>query len=414
MRYINLADAYQAAKTFRFTEQNPYALTAISCSFAPDDACTIGTVGTFPYFLLNTERFTVPCGYVSVWDTQHDECEHNGVLFTYAVQPSPTFSQCGNIYCAVMNSSHEQISFVGYDDEEDDKYFESAPLTFLGGNLCGKSLCARVNENVAVTITNMKMQNDLDVCNFSVWKVKPDLRFRHIWTKKVDEVIGCSGMRLYLLDAAFSPDSKCFGMLMTNDWFILVNVHTRLREVYMNLGAMLNCAVKLFTFDPKFGHGIIAVTTPRGVYVVNIFKDGGEAMAIEMPSEEGGVINANFSKDGKLFAITLGNGSTLIYTTRSRYMITHVLCPSNCKDTFPTSFDFENVSANCVSFSSSSEEVTVAYSNGHVCIWQLPRRLSLKEICRMEVLCLYPMDLIDAMDIPQKLKRFLKFEPIFI
>ena len=70
--------------------------------------------------------------YVSIWDMVEDECEHCGILFTYAVQPSPTFSHCGNAYCAVMNGTRGQLAVAGYTLEEGCKYFESTNLTFAG------------------------------------------------------------------------------------------------------------------------------------------------------------------------------------------------------------------------------------------------------------------------------------------
>ena len=415
VRSVNLIDAYEAARCFRAGEENQYNLTAIGCSFAPDDAGTLGTVGTFPYYLNNEERFRVPCGYVSMWDVHEDECEHNGIIFTYAVQPSPTFSQCGNVFCAVMNSFHGQLLVIGYDIEDDNKYFDAVPLSFTGGNLCGKTLFASVNHDYAVTLTNMKMQNDLDICNFAVWKVKENIIFKHRGMKKVADIVGHSVLGMFLCDASFSPDSKYFGLLISNDYFLLVNIFTKNCERINKLGALLECSVKSFCFDPKFRHEIIAIASEDNVYIVDVIVDDFAPITISIPTQEqiSGVKHVTFSKDGNSLGICAGNGNALIYSSHKHYCLIHVLCPSGCREAVPNVFNLVNLCANRIAFSSSSEEVCIAYNNGYVCVWQLPRKLKLKDICRLKILCLYPMDFIESLDIPKKLKGFLKFEAIF-
>ncbi|XP_057317032.1 uncharacterized protein LOC130658025 [Hydractinia symbiolongicarpus] len=380
--------------------------SSICCNFAPDDNQIFTSLGTFNHYVRSGR---IPCGFLSVWEIDDGKIFDLGCMFTYAPVPYPLFSSCGNLCCAIMNGFQGQLSVVGYSYKDKEKLFGCTPLPCIGGNLCGKSICLVVDHTHAVTITDLKMQNKLVDCVFSMWKVQGNLMLKHFWMKKLDQICEHLSSGDYLMQCMFSPCSNYVALLMSDGHFTITDVCDCEKKEFtsrtVNLLPLIGVENRIkqkiiFSFNPFGSFQIILIGYNKTLFFINHTNAKVQKQHLNLLNDNECITHVKYSNNGAFLAVCSSYAKVYIFSPLNEYNLLYVL----------SSFDVsEGVSANYASFSSSSQELIVSSSAGLLTVWQLPRMTKLKEICRLKLLTCITRDDIENLDIPENLRQYLYF-----
>ena len=394
-------------------------LCCTGCTFAPDDATIISTTAIFPHHNQHEQEndLTVnpPCAFISIWEIDSDdhEAEDCGCMFTYSARPSPQFSPCGNILGAVMNGYQGRICLIGYEMEDCVKNFKSVSIDCVGGNLCGRTQCCVFSptKNRAATINDLYIGGqDLSSYELNIWRVKDTRHMKSIWSVKLHTLY--AGLNGKLRDAKFSQNGELLAVLSTSGQLCVIDIRSRkqkhvIDDIIQNeyQGTVRSKVINCFDFDPRFNERLIAIGCDNMVQILDIAKLVVHCYSILLPEASRNCNHISFSKCGRMLAASCCNGTVYIYNTVKQNLL-HTLSFS------ATEADVESSCCLSSSFSSSSEEIVVASQSGFVHVWQLPRMLGLKEICRLKVRASFDVSTIQYLDIPKSLVNFLLFSPV--
>lgn len=129
----------------------------------------------------------------------------------------------------------------------------------------------------------------------------------------------------------------------------------------------------------------------------------------------------SFSKNGKYLSCCTGptSGTVLIYdaqppmhqnshsmSTTPLYTLLYTLNVGLNERDGPLVSPLHALSSD---FSWTSEELLVSYSTGESRVWQFPRFMNLMDITRIAILSLVPEEAIEELQLPKKLKKYLRF-----
>lgn len=397
-------------------DQNLYS--TFHCSFNITDSNILNVFGGFQYHLFPSESAEIrrlPCGYVCIW--RLDDSEEKGfvenVHFTYSGVPFPTWSVCGNVVCCIGNNSHNAVALLGYYYDEDyEKTFETIEVKCQNGNLSGRMKLISVHLEYAVTSTDMTLSGNLDDLYSSIWKVQTDnrLTLKHAWRKRFVDMFGWNqelDIDIYVICCHFSTDGGNVAFLMSNAHFFVLDLvaqSTIFEGNFRELVGVQSGNVANFFYHPSFRSRFLSFGLQCKCYSLDITT---RRINCIINYEEPIIVSyTSYSKDGEFFSTcTLPLGIVFIHSTKERYLLLYKL------NAYPNLAN--PLKVNCCDFSSSSDEVAVTYNNGDIRIWQLPRLLNLKLLCRICILRFVNGDDINCLSLPKKLKDFLRFIPSF-
>lgn len=369
-------------------------------------------------------------------------------MFTYSPVPCPAFSSCGNFICSVMNGYQGNLSIVGYnydnDDEDEYKQYDTVALKCHGGNLSGKTFCCLIGDRHALSVTDKKQLNrgggggDFLHCELTVWKVvSRDLSLKRYWSRTLfrifnellddDDDFLLSGA-LHISECFFSSDKQNIGILFSNALFLLIGIEEKAGVLFVDLKSLLkvtpgnSVSFPSFCFHPLFRSRFVAFACTNKCYLTDIYRPESSYQSIvsifsESDGSPGTVNHVTYSCNGEYFSVCTGRSTgscVYVYRTKNSYTLLFRLSPPD-SSTNVVGADVSLLKAsNCSQFSPTSEELIAAYSDGAVRVWQLPRRLNLKELCRIRCLCLFERSLLEHDSrIPKRLKNYLFFVPEF-
>lgn len=425
--------------------------TSLSCSFSPSDSTIFCSLGVFEHFVRRNDQgqYVTPprvsCGFVSIWDIESyqengyndEDLEGVACMFTYSPVPYPAFSSCGNFICSVMNGYQGNLSLIGYYNEDEFKQFDTVDLTCRGGNLSGKTSCCLIGDKHALTVTDtIVTDGNFLKCELTVWKiVSRDLSLKHYWTRTMygimsellDSEVNFQFRELLITECLFSPDLRYIGMLLSSTCplFILIGIEEKTANIFINLRSLIeatrdpNATFPSFCFHPIFRNRFIAFSCKSKCYLADIYNPESYRCIVSLVDDKYSdqvtpINHVTYSKNGEYFSVSTGSstGSTVcVYSTKRMYTLLYRLTP-DLSSNMPVNSSLTR--ANCSNFSPTSEELVVAYGDGAIRVWQLPRRLNLKELCRTRCLCLYERHFLEQDSrIPKQLKNYLFFVPEF-
>ena len=355
-----------------------------------------------------------------------------GCFFTYSPTPCPSFSSCGNFITSVLNSYLQNLTITGFIyDESQFKQYDAVTLKCHGGNLTGKTICFVISDHYSVSLNDRLQNGSIIPWELTMWKVSPStvdngLMLKHYWTRNIIELFSEGNGNSFevigdvkLKQCLFSLDGKSVGLLFSTYTFISVSVEGRSVEAFIDLMDLIGvrndlASIPSFDFHPLFHKGYIVFAYNTKCYVTDIFTPQHRCHCVaQIPEENNGIVShVTYSKDGRLFAMTTTctDGIVFVFNTKGKYQLLYKLCQEFQLDRIN---HLSGVVANHSHFSWTSQELLTAYSNGSVRVWQLSRVMSLKEMCRVRCLCLFPRHMVESSSfIPKQLKNYLFFAPL--
>ena len=75
---------------------------------------------------------------------------------------------------------------------------------------------------------------------------------------------------------------------------------------------------------------------------------------------------------------------------------------------------FQNTEVCCLAFTRTCQQLAAAYRDGRVRLWQLPKIISLKHLCRLSLIKNIPANKIPLLPLPCTLVRYLLFMPTHV
>lgn len=447
----------------------------IGCSFATDDS-TILITSTIAQIndkheQLESLTWNPQSSTINIWEVveDEDEVEKCGEMFTYSCSPQPRFSSCGNLVGAVLQGFHAGITLIGFDIKEDVKHFRQAFLQSSGSSFSRRTLCCafspRGDKVAAINDLNMAGQN-MDTCELSIWrrlsvvmqhttglksekKDQSNYALKSTWTTRLSAI--CPQISGKLRDCKFSPSAEQVCILSSTGILFLVDIKLRhctakldpnsffqsmpnQEDVWFNIHHQMNNNIwednqqehphmnplqqqqhqqviypqlfqfiRAFDFDPRFLNSVLMVASGSTLRLMreNKCSELVCTISLQLPNPHALVNSVNYSRDGSFLAVCTCQGVVYVYETRS-WTIKHTLK--------------EEGGSCCLSsgFSWTGEELVSSYSNGVVNVWQLPRKTTLKELCRKALREINsPLGILCLKDLPRGLKDYLNFEPVW-
>ena len=396
----SLLKQFKASNSFN---SDPSVLSTVEgCSFCPYDDNLLVTVTGF--------QNSITAGYVQMWDlNEFDEdnvtlCPVSCIFFTYSPLPACQFSSDGGLVTAILNNGVNHLSVLAVDEDD-----ELTPCNVKcdGKNLLtGRVKCcvfSQDNQKAVTVSTDSTMwtfnrTNRTEIC---IWRITSRLLMKNVWRGSCELL--CPEFRGNVHSCVLSPNcdyvviSSSLGQSIILDCNVFKTVSpTNCICVSQDVPVgPLTCL-----FNPKFPCKLLFCHHNTWCCLRDL-EMGLHHQGIANYIVEDQSVTANactFSLDGDLLAVALSNAAV-------------VLCDARTLDkVFEMKPSFSLTQASSIAITRSCQELAAGYSNGSVCIWQLPARFVLKHLCRMVIIKLIPPNKIPLLPLPRKLKTYLLYE----
>jgi len=229
----------------------------ISCDFSETNSCLIHAFGTITSYLRRTHDDDIASGNSIIWQWLHGEdlldgyseeesdedanddydCIYNS--YTYSAIPHPSFSKCGNFITAISNSGQKGVQLVGFSSPSlsSDTHIvdDVCPVTLKTsgrGNISGRMKVICIDDEYAVTVTDVQYSQQFGSYEMIVWRVlyiEEQLALKYVWSKRLSSIIITPDFPfgVSLISCNFSPDGQHVSFLLSNLTFFIVDIQTK-------------------------------------------------------------------------------------------------------------------------------------------------------------------------------------------
>ena len=450
-------------------------LSVYGCTFSPGSDCLLSTVSVMKHNLFQQGGLqqillsdSVPtAGFVSVlyleereeigkpaatgsaghenWSQERSQISYescSSTLFTYSPKPCCSFSPDGEVITTILNSGKESLELVSRekevegdmtaddtsdsdddddddddndDDDDDDEFIWFSPTRFYpcgqgGTTLCGRVLCATFSpcgtRIATVSRVSLSTHRNRDVHELCMWDATRGNKIRSIWSGSCE--VMHDGFHGTITNCKFSPDSKTMGVTSTYGDSVFVLVQSG--ELYATVDHTKNFYGRMspsdFDFDPTKLNTVAMVWRHDQLKIVKLYHNRFEEVFAYNPPDDHPFSNCvKYSLDGTLLGIGTITGCVMLFDPAT----------GSCNFTLDIASEITEINDRIVfdiSFSRSCQEIAAAYSDGHVRVWQLPRKLNLQHICRLALMQTTPANKIATLPVPKHLQSYLLYDYI--
>ena len=357
----------------------------------------------------------------SINDFSLRQCKGLQSWFSYALYLSPKFSTCGNIYSAAINSGVDGLTLLGAKNLWENSFAECKILNkSLSGNLCGKVLACLESNNIFLVLINYKMRNNLADCSLLYFKLKDDMSLRFINSVTIKDLL--KPYEPFLNHWEISPNLRNVLMILYDGSFFIIDLQSMKSSFYGNISTIFSGFSKErdyvnVIFHKNYKERCVIISHNNSVSSYDWKSKRDICLHKFEDQTENYIKNLSMAMNQALLAVSTYNGNVYTFdiTTTDLKLLyilsfTPNLLPQKLLNRVINNSRNYVFSAN---FTISSEELIVCYYSRLVMIWQLPKRLCLKEICRLKVRTLWSKDVIEEFsNIPNVLKDYLLFKPM--
>lgn len=385
-------------------------LVVSACSFAVHDDSLLITQTTFPNS--NTAQ-TFKAGFVQSWDLT-DISEEGGPddsLFTYAPRPEFSMSPNEGTISTILNSGKGVLILAEVDED-----FTLEPCKFecvskFGSDnlsartiICVFSPDGRVVVTVSIVLFNALLgQQYHDICLWRLGKGKVLQK-----SSKIRCESHLSGFSGEPHSCVFSSDSSLLAMSTTNgQLYVLKSGSFEVFAVIRSTRSLNNHC--MCAFDPCESTTKLNNCLSDGLFQVWKLSPGNIHCVLEervLSSTVARVTSMAYTLDHSLLAFGTTVGDVLIYDTEL-FIQLYKLNPNDSLD------EGNPLKVSSIAFAKSCHEVAVGYDDGCARLWQLPVKMSLQHLCRLEIIQLVPENMIDRLPLPESLRAYLMFKVSF-
>ena len=349
------------------------------------------------------------------------QCKGLQSWFSYALYLSPKFSTCGNIYSATINSGVDGLTLLGAKNLWKNSFAECKILNkSFSGNLCGKVLACLESNNIFLVLINYKMRNNLADCSLLYFKLKDDMSLRFIISISIKDLL--KPYEPFLNHWEISPNLRNVLMVLYDGSFFIVDLQSMKSLFYGNISTIFSGFSKErdyvnVIFHKNYKERCVIISHNNCVNSYDWKNKRDISLHKFEDQTENYIKHLSMSMNQVLLAVSTYNGNVYVFDTNTNdlklfYVLnfTPNLLPQKLVNRVMNNSRNYVFSAN---FTMSSEELIVCYYSRLVMIWQLPKRLSLKDICRLKIRTLWSKYMIEEFfNIPNVLKDFLLFKPM--
>ena len=348
----------------------------------------------------------------SLSESEIDELMDSSWRFTYSALPPPTFSKCGKYFTTILNNGFNGVCILEILSDQDISNGDLDDLIAIQCKGSKKMVTGRckmfaIHDKYAVTVIDIDSSHNYVV---TIWrfdynsKNEPQLKF--FWSKKMIELFPSNSEPFDLIIGhEFTDSGKYITFLLADGFYFMLDIEARNCVYSGHLPTLLE--------NPNASQNIMNITHHvlsnqmhfifgfrNECLSVNPASNNTIECLIKLPTDQL-ITNVRFSNTKELLSLCTGpEGNVLIYS---------VTGDRQCNQLYNI-LDYGSTStARHCDFSWTSEELLVSYQNGDYRIWQLPRRLKLKEIARIQILKLVRGCDIDQLLLPKSLKEYLFF-----
>ena len=349
------------------------------------------------------------------------QCNRWQSWFSYALYLSPKFSTCGNIYSAAINSGVDGLTLLGAKNLWEDSFAECKILNkSLSGNLCGKVLACLESNNIFLVLINYKMRNNLADCSLLYFKLKDDMSLRFVNSTSIKDLL--KPYEPFLNHWEISPNLRNVLMVLYDGSFFIVDLQSMKSLFYGNIPTIFSGFSKErdyvnVIFHKNYKERCVIISHNNSVNSYDWKSKCDISLHKFEDQTENYIKNLSMAMNKALLAVSTYKGNVYVFDiTTTDLKLLYVL--SFTPHLLPQKLLNRVVNNSCnyvfsANFTISSEELIVCYYSRLVMIWQLPKRLNLKEICRLKVRTLWSKDVIEEFsNIPNVLKNYLLFKPV--
>lgn len=384
-------------------------LVLSACSFTVHDDSMLITQTTFPGS--NTAQ-TFKAGFVKSWDLT-DVCEEglDDSLFTYAPRPEFSMSPNEGIISTIHNSGKGVLILaeVHEDSTLEPCKFECVSK-FGSDNLSAKTVSCvfspdgRLVVTISIVLFNaLQGQQCHDMCLWRLGKGRVLKKCSKIRCE--NHLSGFSGEPQSCI---FSPDSSLLALSTTNGQLYVLKSNSF--EVFADLRSTRSVNnYCMCAFNPCESTTKLNICLSDGLFQVWKLSPGNIHCVFEEKFLSSSVVRLTsmaYTLDHSLLAFGTTEGDVIVYETES-YIQLYKLNPNDAVD------EGYFLKVCSIAFSKSCQELAVGYDDGIVRLWQLPVKMNLQHICRLEIIQLVPEYMIDRLPLPESLRAYLMFKVSF-
>ncbi|KAL5017522.1 hypothetical protein ScPMuIL_007111 [Solemya velum] len=333
-------------------------------------------------------------------------CRYDIAGERFCCKPLPTFC---SVYPKVQpHPDGQQFAFIGdgevvvkCDDEElRNNYRVPRDLNFSLCKYCAispsghyLSVLSRVHGSYEIQVYSMDCK--LSVIGTTMChRICPEF----VATPKYNEHVECM----------WSPDSKylavgsSLAVLFIMDCCQFTNICNVFADV---IDDCTLSTVHAFDFNPLYGHHILSVGgTDSNIYTIDVIE--GKIIQKTESHSKSMIDCIKYSPDGTTVAVAMGDFSIKLFDMHDCSPMFSIVVKDVCSTTRqPTAGAYPASIHLC--FTKSGEELAVSSSDGYIRIWQLPRKLNLQYLCKMNILTLMPVNSLKKINLPKQLIHFL-------
>ncbi|XP_071799628.1 uncharacterized protein [Asterias amurensis] len=221
------------------------------------------------------------------------------------------------------------------------------------------------------------------------------------------------------IECRFSPDSQfiavssSFGQLFVARKCGLTLYRGVLPGVCGDTASLANA--RMFDFDPRFGHEVMAVCCLDHVLKVCNLETEKHIWKLCLPDSLGIPDSLKYNQDGSILAVAGSEAKIGLFHSRNGDPITTLDGADQC-----IHFSMKRQQASgCyptvlrLSFTHNASHLAAASTDGFVRIWRLPQTLNLQSLCRLKILRHVPLNKVAKLPLPQKLRDYILCSPMW-
>lgn len=377
-------------------------LRVSACSFClHDDSCLVTQT-----ILINNTTRPFQAGFVQIWDLLSEDNDDDS-LFTYSPVSEFSVSLDGNIIASILNSGQGMLYLV---ERINDNYPRLEPCKFdcfsiskRIENMNGRPCCCVFSPDGCTAVIVSVVQTALgQVHELSLWRVSLAKTLHKISKVICENILNGFAGRLH--NCTFSLDGSLLALTTTHgQLYVLKTSSLEIHSVVQSTVLENNICMCAFHLNTN-----LVVCMSDGLFTLWSLYPRQPHCSLDKKLIVNGpcrITTMRLNQDYSLIAFGTTDGQVIIHDAESFHHLYTIDSKSDDADT--------QLEVCSLAFAKSCQEIAVGYNDGCVRIWQLPIKMNLQHLCRMEILQCVPEKIISKLPLPESLKAYLLFKATF-
>lgn len=230
-----------------------------------------------------------------------------------------------------------------------------------------------------------------------------------IHCSKLNKDFRGTSVRTELVDCKWSPDSSYVGASISTGYLLVFDIKAgeMVCSVFPDiLDDSSLSSVSAFDFDPRSCKQIIAVGSTDGhLYIVNL--SDGDVVCKSECNKRDTIDTVQYNPEGNIVGIALRSCKIILYDSCSCNCIFAIDMVNSCPELNNLPSQGNNPVIMRLDFTRSGEQLATCCCDGNIRIWQLPKFINLKFMCKLKILSLVSQGEIKWLPLPGTIKDYL-------